>query len=104
MVRPETLTDIQHATRFYYLQQNAFGARIEGQTCGTATTTPPGLNLLRLEETLSASHLRLSSTFFIEHLSWQACIERYDRSHTLFYMDPPYWQTEGYGVPFDIEQ
>ncbi|WP_404472094.1 hypothetical protein LG301_15720 [Vreelandella venusta] len=63
----------------------------------------PGLNLLRLEETLSAAHLRLSSTF-IEHLSWQDCIERYDRSHTLFYMDPPYWQIEGYGVPFGIEQ
>ncbi|WP_409559434.1 DNA adenine methylase [Halomonas sp. TD01] len=78
MTRPETLTDIQRAARFYYLQQNAFGARIEGQTFGTATTTPPGLNLLRLEEPLSAAHLRLASTF-IEHLSWQACIERYDR-------------------------
>lgn len=103
MTRPETLTDIQRAARFYYLQQNAFGARIESQTFGTATTTPPGLNLLRLEESLSTAHLRLASTF-IEHLSWQDCIERYDRPHTLFYMDPPYWQTEGYGVPFDIEQ
>lgn len=98
-----TKADIQRAARFYYLQQNAFGARIEGQTFGTATTTPPGLNLLRLEESLSAAHLRLASTF-IEHLSWQDCIERYDRPHTLFYMDPPYWQTEGYGAPFGIEQ
>jgi len=103
ITRPETLTDIQRAARFYYLQQNAFGARIEGQSFGTATTTPPGLNLLRLEETLSAAHLRLSGTF-IEHLTWQECISRYDRDHTLFYMDPPYWQTEGYGVGFGIEQ
>ena len=22
----------------------------------------------------------------------------------LFYLDPPYWETEGYGVPFDWEQ
>ena len=29
---------------------------------------------------------------------------RYDRPHTLFYMDPPYWETEGYGVPFELEQ
>lgn len=29
-----------------------------------------------------------------------ACIDRYDRVHTLFYLDPPYWETEGYGVPF----
>lgn len=96
---PETLTDIQRAARFYYLQHNCFGAKLEGQTFGTATTTPPGLNLLRLEETLSAAHLRLSNTY-IEHLDWKACIERYDRPHTLFYLDPPYWETEGYGVAF----
>jgi|GEM_PF-4269257 len=30
--------------------------------------------------------------------------ERYARSHTLFYLDPPYWQAEGYGVPFGIEE
>lgn len=101
--RPETLTDIQRAARFYYLQQNCFGAKLEGQTFGTATTTPPGLNLLRLEETLSAAHLRLSATF-IEQLDWKACIDRYDRPHTLFYLDPPYWETEGYGVPFDYAE
>ena len=101
--RPETLTDIQRAARFYYLQQNAFGGRVAGQHFGTATTAAPGLNLLRIEENLSAAHLRLSSTY-IEHLPWQQCIERYDRPHTLFYMDPPYWQTEGYGVDFDASQ
>lgn len=31
-------------------------------------------------------------------------MDRYDRPHTLFYLDPPYWQTEGYGVPFGYEQ
>jgi len=101
--RPETLTDIQRAARFYYLQQSAFGGRVDGQSYGTATTQPPGLNLLRIEEALSAAHLRLSNTY-IEHLPWQECIRRYDRPHTLFYMDPPYWQTEGYGVPFEFEQ
>jgi len=100
---PQTLTDIQRAARFYYLQQSAFGAKVEGQTYGTATTTPPGLNLLRIEENLSAAHLRLSQTY-IEHLSWQDCIKKYDREHTFFYMDPPYWETEGYGVPFGFEQ
>ncbi|MEN8504170.1 DNA adenine methylase [Paraburkholderia sp. DD10] len=100
---PETLTDIQRAARFYYLQQNCFGGKIEGQSFGTATTTPPGLNLLRLEETLSAAHLRLSNTF-VERLDWKACIDKYDRPHTLFYLDPPYWETEGYGVPFPYSE
>lgn len=103
VTRPETLTDIQRAARFYYLQQSAFGGKIEGQTYGTATTTPPGLNLLRLEETLSAAHLRLANAY-IEHLPWAECVAKYDRQHTLFFMDPPYWETEGYGVDFGWEQ
>lgn len=103
ITRSETLTDIQRAARFYYLQVNCFGGKVQGQSFGTATTTPPGLNLLRLEEDLSAAHLRLASTF-VERESWSDCIARYDRAHTLFYMDPPYWETEGYGVPFDYAE
>lgn len=29
---PHTLTDIQRAARFFYLQQQAFGGKVEGQT------------------------------------------------------------------------
>lgn len=99
----ETLTDIQRAARFFYLQKNAFGGKVSGQSFGTATTAGPRLNLLRLEEDLSQAHLRLSQTY-IEHLDWEACIAKYDREHTLFYCDPPYWGTEGYGVEFGMEQ
>lgn len=98
-----TLTDIQRAARFYYLQQSCFGGKVESQTFGTATTAPPGLNLLRLEESLSAAHLRLASAY-IENLEWHNCIERYDREHSFFYLDPPYWETEGYGVPFPFSE
>jgi DNA adenine methylase len=103
ITRPETLTDIQRAARFYYLQVSCFGGKVHGQSFGTATTAPPGLNLLRIEEELSAAHLRLTSTY-VERESWSDCITRYDRPHTLFYMDPPYWQTEGYGVPFEFAE
>ena len=100
---PETLTDIQRAARFFYLQKNAFGGKVDAQHFGTATTHPPRLNLLRIEEDLSQAHLRLSQTY-IEHLSWEAVIKKYDRPHTLFYCDPPYWGTAGYGVDFGLEQ
>lgn len=103
VTRPETLTDIQRAARFYYLQRNAFGGKVDGQTLGTSTTGGPGLNLLRIEESLSAAHLRLSGVF-VENLDWAACIARYDRPHTLFYCDPPYWGAAGYGVEFGLEQ
>ncbi len=95
----EPLTDIQRAARFFYLQQHAFGGKVDGQTFGTATTGPT-INLCRIEENLSAAHLRLSGVY-VEHLPWLTCAERYDRPHTFFYADPPYWETEGYGVGFE---
>lgn len=100
--RPETLTDIQRAARFFYLQQHAFGGRVDGQTFGTATTGP-AINLCRIEENLSSAYLRLAGTY-IENLAWSDCVDRYDRPHTFFYMDPPYWQTEGYGVDFPFQE
>lgn len=99
---PDTLTDIQRAVRFFYLQQQAFGGKVDGQTWGAATTAPP-INLLRIEENLSAAHLRLSGAF-IEHMDWYKLMTRYDRPHTLFYLDPLYWETEGYGVDFGLEE
>ena len=102
MTVPETLTDIQRAARFYYLQKLAFGGKCEGQHFGTATTSKPRLNLFRLEEDLSQAHLRLQGTY-IEHLSWEKVIEKYDRKHTLFYLDPPYLETAGYGMEFGLE-
>ncbi len=100
---PETLTDIQRAAGFFYLQKLTFGARVEGQSFGTSTTTGPRLNLLRIEEDLSDAYIRLAGAV-IEHLDWKACLERYDRPHTLFFADPPYWETEGYGVDFPLAQ
>ncbi len=101
--KPETLTDIQRAARFFYLQKLAFGGKVKGQTFGTSTTSKPSFNLLRIEEDLSEAHLRLSRTQ-IENITWQECAKKYDRVHTLTYFDPPYYGTEGYGVEFGLEQ
>lgn len=100
---PDTLTDIQRAARFCYLQRLTFGVKVSGRTLGVGPGSARSINLLRIEEELSAAHLRLHRVV-IEHLTWQRCIERYDRPGTLFLLDPPYWQTEGYGVPFGWEQ
>ena len=100
---PETLTDIQRASRFYYLQKMAFGGKVSGQTFGISAVSPPKLNLLRIEEDLSTAHLRLARVY-IEHLGWADCVRKYDREGTLFYLDPPYWGTAGYGMDFGLEQ
>jgi DNA adenine methylase len=103
MTEPETLTDVQRAARFFYLQKLAFGGKVVGQTFGTATTSPARLNLLRMEEDLSEVHLRLNGVF-VERRPWRACVEQYDRAHTLFFMDPPYWKTAGYGSSFGLDE
>ncbi len=99
----DTLTDIQRAARFFYLQKLGFGGNVTGRSFGTATTSRSRMNLLRIEEDLSQAHMRLNGVF-IEHLPWRSVIERYDRAHTVFYLDPPYWQTEGYGYEFEWQQ
>lgn len=100
---PETLTDIQRAARFFYLQRLAFGSNVSSQTFGVDPRGGARFNLLRLEEDLSEAHLRLANVT-VECLPWAACVARYDRPETLFFLDPPYWQTEGYGVGFGREE
>lgn len=93
---PETLTDIQRAARFFYLQKLGFGGKPTGRTFGYSPTAAPKLNLVRLEEDLSAVHARLARVL-IEQLTWESCLERYDRPTTLFFLDPPYFETADYG-------
>lgn len=97
-----TLTDVQRAARFYFMQRSAFGGKVSGQTFGTSATAPARINLLRIEEDLSETHLRLARVT-IENIGWQQVMTRYDRPDTFFFCDPPYWQTEGYGVEFGWE-
>ncbi|UYC12296.1 DNA adenine methylase [Xanthomonas sp. CFBP 8445] len=100
---PDTLTDIQRAARFFYLQRLSFGGKVTSQTFGTAARSPKTINLLRLEEDLSAAHLRLHRVV-VEQLGWEACLSKYDTPETLFFLDPPYWQTEGYGGAFALDE
>ncbi len=98
----DQLTDIQRAVRFYFLQQHAFGGKVAGQTFGTSATGQPA-SLINIHEKLAAARERLSGVY-IEHLPWIECARRYDREHTFFYADPPYWKTAGYGVGFPWEE
>jgi DNA adenine methylase len=95
---PDTLTDIQRAARFYYLQQTCFGGKITSLNFGYGSTAPSRLNLLRIEEYLSAAHLRLARVY-VECLPYAEVIRRYDGQDTFFYVDPPYWDCENYYGP-----
>lgn len=94
-VNPDTLTDIQRAARYLYLQRMCFGGRSRGRTFGTSTTGTPRLNLFTLQRLLEEAWLRLSQAM-IECLDFRDLIPRYDREHTLFFIDPPYWKINCY--------
>jgi DNA adenine methylase len=91
---PATLTDLERAARFIYLQKLAFGGKASGQNFGVNTTGGARFNLTRLAPLLEDVHERLAGVV-IENLDWLEFIDRYDRPGTLFYLDPPYHGSEG---------
>lgn len=99
---PTTLTDIQRAVRYFYLQRNGFGGKTFARTFGTSAVGGPRLNLSTIEEVLLEVHWRLAHVI-VECLDACECIRRYDRPGTFFYLDPPYYGTVGYAVPFKRE-
>jgi DNA adenine methylase len=92
-VDPGTLTDLQRAARFLYLQRCAFGGNVSGRNFGLATDRPGRFNLTTLESDLEALHSRLSGVT-ITCLDFAEFIRRIDRAGVLFYLDPPYWGSE----------
>lgn len=68
---------------------------VNGRTFGYGVSSPPRLNLLRIEETISAAHLRLVRVL-IENRSWEKILSVYDREETFFYLDPPYFEAPVY--------
>lgn len=92
-VDPETLTDMQRAARFLFLQRCAFGGKISGRNFGVAVERSSRFNLTTLEPDLEALHSRLSGVT-ITCQDFADFILRIDRAETLFYLDPPYWGCE----------
>ena len=91
---PSTLTDMERAARFLYLQRTAFGGKPVAQSFGVSPQEGSSFDVARLVPLLTDLHERLSSVT-IECLGYSAFISRYDRAETLFYLDPPYWGCEG---------
>ena len=86
---PETLTDVQRAARFLYLQKNSFGGRRRRQSYHYCVTKPSNFNTTRLPALIQRTAERLASVQ-LECLPYGEILTRYDRPTTFFYLDPPY--------------
>jgi DNA adenine methylase len=89
----DTLTDLERAGRFLYLQRLAFGGKVAGRNFGVDSGGPSRFDVTKLGPLLEEIHERLGGVV-IECLPWGDFIERYDSPGTLFYLDPPYWGSE----------
>ena len=96
---PGTLTDIQRASRFFYIQKNCFGGLIVKQNYHYSLARPPNYNPERLPEIIEKVHERLQAVQ-IECLPYEKILAKYDRPETLFYLDPPYWERKLYKFNF----
>jgi DNA adenine methylase len=91
--RADTLTDLERAARFLYLQRLAFGGKVAGRSFGVDTQGPSRFDVTKLGPVLDEIHDRLAGVV-IECLPWGEFVDRYDTPGTLFYLDPPYWGSE----------
>ncbi len=97
-VDPDTLTDLERAARFLYLQRLAFGGKITGRSFGIASERPSRFDLTKLVPMLEDVHDRLAGVV-IERLDYKDFLTRYDGPDALFYLDPPYYGCESdYGA------
>ncbi len=99
---PASLTDIQRAARFFYLQKNSYAALVHGRHYACKVVSSPGFNSSRLAEILENTHRRLARVQ-IESLPFGEFIHRFDRPTTLFFCDPPYWKRTLYNFNFTEE-
>ena len=92
---PDTLTDLERALRFLYLQRLAFGGKVCSRMFGVSSHNGAYFNSEKLTVLLEKIHKRLAGVV-IENLDWKDLIPRYDQEGTLFYCDPPYYGNESY--------
>lgn len=90
---PSSLTDLQRAARFIYLQKTAFGGKISRQSFGTSKERSGFFNVTKLVRLIERAGKRLSGVT-LERLSFEEFMPRYDSAGTLFYIDPPYYTNE----------
>lgn len=97
---PETLTDIQRAARFFFLQKNCYGGLILRRSFKISVQDGSNFNPKTLPDLIRRAHERLLNVQ-LECLPYQDILRKADRNQTFFYLDPPYFGKPLYKFNFD---
>lgn len=92
---PETLTDIQRAARFFYLQKNCYGGLIVRRNFVCSVQDGSNYNPVTLPQLIRKTYERLRNVQ-LECLPYETVIRKYDRPFAFFYLDPPYFERPYY--------
>ena len=87
-IQVKGLTDIQRAARFYILIKESFGTDL--RSFGVRPK-----NMENAVDYILTVSKRLN-TVVIENADFERILKTYDKNDTLFYLDPPYYETEKY--------
>ncbi|NFH34526.1 DNA adenine methylase [Clostridium sporogenes] len=96
----EYLTEIHRAVRFLYLISQSFASKMGAY--GYATTSKPKPQIF-YKNILNDLKERLRNTY-VENLSFEKIIQKYDKKHSFFFCDPPYFETAGYSNEFSEKE
>lgn len=94
----EGMTDIQKAIAFLCNIKMSFASR--GGHFGYSFNSIPTRFID--SELIFKIKQRLKNTY-IENLSFDKIIEKYNKENAFFFLDPPYYETAGYDTPFGEE-
>ena len=86
-VQPDTLTDVQRAARFAYLQRLTFAGKAGASGMNLGPHYPARLRADQMFRLIRAAHGRLRGVQ-LECLDWAEFIRRYDKPFTLYLHRP----------------
>ncbi len=79
--------DVERAVTYYKIIMSSYGAG------GRSVSCQP-INIRKTFQAIDMCSRRLANVF-IENKDFEALIKHYDREGSFFYLDPPYWESEG---------
>ncbi len=82
------LTDIQRAARYFMIIKTSYGAKLTVFGCAKKNVENMTLMFEKIQRRLNA--------VVIENQDFETLIKSKDKQDTFFYLDPPYFGTEGY--------